>query len=87
MRPIQRFEYTFEVRLENGGSFPERWKALWQIPPKSAIRASWQAGLLDEKTAETALQMSDARNMTVHIYNEELAISIYDQSQEICRCA
>jgi len=47
--------------------------------PKSAVRASWQSGLFDEKTAQKALQMCEARNLTVHTYNEKLAKSVYRQ--------
>ena len=47
--------------------------------PKSVVRACWQAELLSEENAQHALQMCETRNMTVHIYNETLALSVYRQ--------
>ncbi len=47
--------------------------------PKSAVRACWQVGLLSEEDAQSALQMCETRNMTVHTYNEALALSVYRQ--------
>ncbi len=46
------------------------------------MRASWQAGLFDEATSKIALQMCDARNMTVHTYNEKIAMTIYNQLED-----
>jgi nucleotidyltransferase substrate binding protein (TIGR01987 family) len=50
--------------------------------PKSVVRACWQAGLFDEATSKLALQMCDARNMTVHTYNEKIAMTIYNQLED-----
>ena len=50
--------------------------------PKGVVRASWQAGLFDEATSKLALQMCDARNMTVHTYNEKIAMTIYHQIED-----
>jgi nucleotidyltransferase substrate binding protein (TIGR01987 family) len=79
---IQRFEYTFEAIWKTTQIFLNEMEGITANSPKSAVRASWQAGLLDEKNAELALRMCDARNITVHTYNEQLAISVYHQIRE-----
>lgn len=76
---IQRFEYTFEAVWKTAQMFLNDFEAITANSPKSVVRASWQSGLFDEKTAQTALQMCEARNMTVHTYNEKLAKLIYRQ--------
>lgn len=76
---IQRFEYTFEAVWKTAKEFLNEFEGLTANSPKSAVRASWQSGLFNEKTAQTALRMCEARNMTVHTYNEKLAKSVYRQ--------
>lgn len=76
---IQRFEYTFESTWKAAQALLDRMEGVAANSPKSAIRACWQSGLLNEIEAQTALKMCDTRNMTVHTYNEELAISVYSQ--------
>jgi len=79
---IQRFEYTIEAIWKTAQIFLSEMEGVTANSPKSAVRASWQVGLLDEKNAELALRMCDARNLTVHTYNEQLANSIYRQIRE-----
>jgi nucleotidyltransferase substrate binding protein (TIGR01987 family) len=76
---IQRFEYTFEVVWKTAQQFLNEYEGIVANSPKSAVRASWQAGLFDEKIAQAALQMCQARNLTVHTYNEKLAKTVYRQ--------
>lgn len=76
---IQRFEYTFEATWKTAQMFLNDLEGISANSPKSAVRASWQSGLFDESTAQIALRMCEARNMTVHTYNEKLAQSIYRQ--------
>ena len=74
---IQRFEYTFEVTWKTAQLFLAEAEGITANSPKSVVRGSWQAGLFNEATAQLALQMCEARNMTVHTYNEKIAITIY----------
>jgi nucleotidyltransferase substrate binding protein (TIGR01987 family) len=67
---IQRFEYTFEAAWKTAQLFLAEVEGLTANSPKSVIRACWQAGLFDESTAQLALQMCEARNMTVHTYSK-----------------
>ena len=79
---IQRFEHTFEAVWKSAKEFLYEVEGLTANSPKSAVRSSWQAGLLSEETAQTALRMCEARNMTIHTYNEALAKSVYRQIEE-----
>ena len=79
---IQRFEYTFETAWKAAQLFLAEMEGVSANSPKSVVRASWQAGLFDEATSKLALQMCDARNMTVHTYNEKIAMTIYHQIED-----
>jgi nucleotidyltransferase substrate binding protein (TIGR01987 family) len=74
---IQRFEYTFEAIWKTAQMFLSEVEGVTANSPKSAVRACWQAGLLSEENAQHALQMCETRNMTVHTYNEALALAVY----------
>jgi nucleotidyltransferase substrate binding protein (TIGR01987 family) len=76
---IQRFEYTFEAIWKTAQMFLSEVEGVTANSPKSAVRACWQAGLLSEENAQQALQMCETRNMTVHTYNETLALAVYRQ--------
>jgi nucleotidyltransferase substrate binding protein (TIGR01987 family) len=82
---IQRFEYTFEAAWRAAQTFLYEFEGVAANSPKSAVRASWQAGLLDEVSSQAALRMCEARNMTVHTYNEKLAQEIADQVPDFAR--
>lgn len=79
---IQRFEYTFEAAWKAAQLFLVEVEGITANSPKSVVRASWQAGLFDEATTQLALQMCEARNMTVHTYNEKIAMTIYHQIED-----
>lgn len=53
---------------------PER---LTSAGPKPVVRESQIAGLLTEAQAEAALQMINDRNLTVHVYDEAVAIELF----------
>ncbi|MGB9674171.1 MAG: nucleotidyltransferase substrate binding protein [Anaerolineales bacterium] len=72
---IQRFEYTFEATWKAAQVYLRELEGVIANFPKSAVRLSWQTGLFDEQTARMALQMCEARNMTIHAYNEKIATS------------
>lgn len=74
---IQRFEFTFEAL----------WKAAKQMlfdvegidvgSPKGVIRSCREVGIFTDNETTNALEMVNDRNLTVHTYNEALAIEIY----------
>lgn len=74
---IQRFEYSFEATWKAAQRFLRVMEGVDAGSPKAAIRASRDAGLLDDGTTEAALVMADDRNLTVHTYNEALAVAIF----------
>ncbi len=73
---IQRFEYSFEAIWKTAKRFLSVVEGVEANSPKSAIRASMDANLFDEKMARQALVMADDRNLTSHTYNEILAQQI-----------
>jgi len=79
---IQRFEYTFEATWKAAQMLLDRMEGVVANSPKSVVRASWENELLNDVNAQAALKMCDIRNMTVHTYNEELALSVYGQIKE-----
>ncbi len=77
---IQRFEFTFELL----------WKTLKRIleyygvicaGPRPCIKESFRQGLLPDD--EILLDMLDDRNQTSHIYDEELAETIFQRIREV----
>lgn len=74
---IQRFEYSFEATWKAAQMYLREMEGVEQASPKGVIRASYQVRVLDEQQTESALKMTDQRNLTVHTYNEVLAQSIY----------
>lgn len=73
---IQCFEYTFEVL----------WKLLKHIAddellfansPKSAFKAAFKLGLIDQNHEEVFNNILLKRNLTTHTYNELVAQDIY----------
>ena len=80
---IQRFEYTLEAV----------WKTCQELirqtgvpvaSPKGTIRYARDLGVLEDGDAEVAIAMIDARNLTTHTYNEELARDLYPRLPEFC---
>ena len=74
---IQRFEYSVEAVWKAAQRFLLVVEGVDVGSPKSAIRASREAGLLSLDQAEAALVMADDRNLTAHTYNEAVAIAIF----------
>ena len=79
---IQRFVYTFEATWKAAQLYLAEVEGVTVNSPKGVVRASWQADLFDEAASKLALQMCDARNMTVHTYNEKIAMTIYHQIED-----
>jgi nucleotidyltransferase substrate binding protein (TIGR01987 family) len=70
---IQRFEYSFEAVWKAIKIYLRQAESIELASPKSVIRASLRLGLLSEEQTRAALQMAEDRNLTVHMYQEELA--------------
>jgi len=79
---IQRFEYTFEAIWKAAQLYLREHEGMEQGSPKGVVRACHQVQVLTEEQARKALEMVDDRNLTVHTYNEELAIQIFSRLDE-----
>lgn len=76
---IQRFEFTFEAVWKAAQGYLRTVEGMDVASPKGVIRACREVGILDESDALLALKMADDRNLTVHTYNEPLAMAIYER--------
>jgi nucleotidyltransferase substrate binding protein (TIGR01987 family) len=74
---IQRFEYSFEAVWKAAKQYLKETEGIETGSPKGVIRACFTSGILDENLAELALQITDERNFSVHLYNETLAQELY----------
>ena len=74
---IQRFEYTHEAVWKAAQLYLRSRENLELASPMAVIRACFQAGILSEDQSRLAVEMARDRNLTVHTYNEELAVRIY----------
>jgi len=74
---IQRFEYTFESFWKLCQRYLAVVEGLDCASPKSCLRGMGEVGALDDRDVTRALQMVDDRNLTVHLYLEDLAQRIF----------
>lgn len=74
---IQRFEYTTEACWKAAQATLLEYFGVEAASPKSVIRAAAQNGLLSEADARAAMGLIDDRNLTLHTYNEALAITLF----------
>jgi len=79
---IQRFEFTFEAIWKTAKNFLYDFEGLDVGSPKGVIRACREVGVFNDEQAILALEMVNDRNLTVHTYNEELAIDIYSRLKD-----
>ncbi len=73
---LQRFQYSFEASWKAVQLFLREVEGVEIGAPKGVVRASLRVGLLSADESRAALRMVDDRNLTVHTYNEALAIEI-----------
>jgi nucleotidyltransferase substrate binding protein (TIGR01987 family) len=73
---IMRFAYTFEAAWKAVQLYLYEHEGLEVGSPKQSIRASRRIGLLTDEQAESALSMTDDRNLVVHVYREAVATDL-----------
>src|SRR3989338_3644944 len=78
---IQGFEFTFELFWKTFKKMAEL-EGLQAGGPKSALKAALQMGLVQPHAEKTWLSMLDDRNLTSHIYHEELSAEICERIQK-----
>ncbi|SDZ84510.1 nucleotidyltransferase substrate binding protein, HI0074 family [Thalassobacillus cyri] len=74
---IQRFEFSFEASWKAAKQYLFEIEGVDVGSPKGVIRSCREVNLLKDEEAILALEMVNDRNLTVHTYNEEVAIKIY----------
>lgn len=73
---IQRFEFTVEASWKALKQYLQDQEGIVANSPKAAFREALVVGLINEEETREFLGMIEARNSTVHTYNEELALAI-----------
>ena len=74
---IQRFEFSFEASWKAAKQYLYDLEGVDAGSPKGVIRSCREVHLLKDEEAVLALEMVNDSNLTVHTYNEELAIKIH----------
>jgi len=74
---IQRFDFTFEASWKAAKQYLYDIEGIDIGSPKGVIRSCREITLFDHEETILALQMVNDRNLTVHTYNEEVAIKIH----------
>jgi nucleotidyltransferase substrate binding protein (TIGR01987 family) len=74
---IQRFEYTFELAWKTLKQFLKESHGIIANSPKAVFREGFKIGLFDEKVTQLFLEMTDDRNETVHLYDENRINNIF----------
>ena len=82
---IQRFEYTFEAVWKAGKRFLLEVEGVDAASPKGTVRSFRELGLMTDAQASAALVMVNDRNLTVHTYNESVAMDIFSRVAEHTR--
>ncbi len=72
---IQRFEFCFELVWKTLKSFLED-EGISCNSPKSSLQQAYRIQLIDNEDAW--LKLLKARNLTVHVYDENMAKEIYN---------
>lgn len=79
---IQRFAFCFEIMWKCGKNYLRDAEGLDVASPKAVIRALRDVKVFSDEETVLALKMVDARNLTAHTYDEELAIKLAEQIPE-----
>lgn len=72
---IQRFEFTFDLAWKAMKAHLSEKDGILCSSPKKCIREAYKQGLIDYE--KIWLDLTDARNLTSHSYNQETADEIY----------
>ncbi len=73
---IQRFEFTFEISWKVMKAYLEEKGAKDLYFPRDVIRNAFRAGIIN---SPKWLEMIETRNITSHIYNENMAERVYNE--------
>lgn len=73
---IQRFEFCFEILWKCGKDCLLEKEGLEAASPKKVIRLLRETGLFTDEETEMALNMANDRNLTSHMYDENMAMNL-----------
>jgi hypothetical protein len=73
---ILRLVYTFEAIWKAAALLLEDREGIAVGSPKATVRAARRVGLLGDEDAEDALRIAEDRNLTVHMYKEDVGEAI-----------
>jgi nucleotidyltransferase substrate binding protein (TIGR01987 family) len=76
---IKRFEYSWEALWKAAQRYLLVCGGIEDNSPKGVIRRCREAGFLSDEQAILAIEMVDARNLTSHTYDQDLASRVYDR--------
>ncbi|CAM3812592.1 HI0074 family nucleotidyltransferase substrate-binding subunit [Alkalicoccus chagannorensis] len=76
---IHRFKFTFEASWKTAKQYLYEIEGIDVGSPKGVMRSCREVQLLEEDEAILALEMVNDRNLTVHTYNEEVAVRMYSR--------
>ncbi|MBM7570115.1 HI0074 family nucleotidyltransferase substrate-binding subunit [Aquibacillus albus] len=79
---IQRFEFSFEACWKAAKQYLYDIEGIDVASPKGVIRSLRENNILTEEEAIQGIQMVNDRNLTVHTYNEEVAIKIHSNLKQ-----
>jgi nucleotidyltransferase substrate binding protein (TIGR01987 family) len=77
---MQRFEFTYEIAWKLMKLYLEFEGIATVNSPWAAFKEAFAAGIITD--GETWIDMINARNLTVHIYNEQMAKEIYNKVKD-----
>lgn len=84
---IQRFEYTFELAWKLIKDYLQAQGLTFQPTPKGSLSAAFKIGIINDH--DTWREMTVARNLTSHTYNEgeaeAIVAQIYDEYTPLLR--
>ncbi len=76
---IQRFEFTFELFWKLVKTHLNSVEGIDCYSPKSCFRELLPVLLASEGEVEVLLKMSDHRNLTTHVYDEEVSNEVFSE--------
>ncbi len=76
---ILRLVYTFEAVWKAAALVLEQQEGIAVGSPKAAVRASRRANLLGDADAKDAIRIADDRNLTVHMYKQDVGEAIAER--------
>ncbi len=76
---ILRLVYTFEAVWKAAALLLEQQEGIAVGSPKGVIRACRRANLLADTDAEDAIRIADDRNLTVHMYKQDVGKAIAER--------